>query len=238
MQQFDIYDINKILQILSDFFIRLCVYFSKCGIIEENFPDWRFENIKIRPSGEFHAPMFDYFWENLTSLGIKELDDDILFFKKWNDSMSEFLDFSKESDFEILAEYLPISNKHYVFISKASFHKIYESNWSEAIIAIINTIFGQSQEEGMADQLKIRRNIYLFALWFQYAKSHKEETVDFLFDSIQNTSFISVQGAAPTKSPNEKIRSLFMSCEEGKMIDLFWDDNSWNPISSGIILSN
>jgi hypothetical protein len=125
-------------------------------------------------------------------------------------------------------------NQKYCIVDKAGFATELSSDWPSSLVRLARLWSFDSQEK----RLELERRAYPIGLWYVSASRATGLSCRLRYDSQQHTAVIFVEDVETELLPTQPgATAFFAPAAMTQVIELAWDDRSWNPLSSGFIVA-
>lgn len=121
----------------------------------------------------------------------------------------------------------------YCIVKKDAFTSAASVDWSGTIDELVNC-WCYSPED---DRVEIERGLTNVIAWYLAANALRSMAYTISYDSLQHSSYVFVMKTDASSGLIEKGRSAFLVPESASIIQLKWDERSWNPVCSGFLLA-
>ena len=188
--------------------------------------DVRFETVTEVPAIVPSEKVASTLWDSLNEFAAVEREEAIILRCRWpnkklTDNVCPFFSIRR------------FGQHYYCILNKQAFATALRHDWSKTSDALASKWL--LTPDGI---LQFHRDQFLFALWVLSAGKRHDQGVALQFETRQHTTCIFMAPTANQNLSGGTGASCFYVPTEGAVIEIQWEDRSWNPISSGFLLAS
>jgi hypothetical protein len=121
----------------------------------------------------------------------------------------------------------------YCVVAKAALMAAVTLDWSAAIDDLV-TFWCYSSSD---NRVEIERGMPHVIAWYLAASVFRSSSYVLTYDSLQHSSYVFVTKVSAPLDLIQAGKTVFLSSEQAPSVRLSWEDRSWNPVTSGFLLT-
>lgn len=122
------------------------------------------------------------------------------------------------------------NDRHFIAVNRKDFCSALDRNGLTVLFKALQVV--RATAEGL---IGLERENYPLSLWLLLYLAKNRTGYSLTFDSLQHSSGLAID-LEQTSSAIERLRTAFVT-KNGSAARIVWEDNAWNPISSGFLLA-